>query len=151
MENNLVYRGATQELESLQPFIGIWRTEGEIIDANNSSPIPINGTDSYEWLPGGYFVMHKIDVIMGDQQVEAIEIIGYNPDTNQFTMNYFGYKGSTSVMFATVHGKRWKFYSPTERFIGSFNEDNNVLEGIWEQNHNSHWAPWMNIKLTRQW
>ena len=150
MENNLGYTGATQEQEALQPFIGIWKTEGEIITIDNGPAIPINGTDSYEWLPGGYFVLHKIDVIMGDQQVEAVEIIGYNSDTNQFTMNYFGYKGSTALMYATVYGKLWKFSSPTERFIGSFNEDNNVLEGKWEQNHNGLWSHWMNIKLTRQ-
>lgn len=150
MENNLGYTGATQELEALQPFIGIWKTEGEIIATNNSPAIPINGTDSYEWLPGGYFVMHKIDIIMGDQQVEAIEVIGYNSDTNQFAMHYFGYKGSTAVMYATVHGKHWKISSATERFSGSFNENNSVLEGKWEQNLKGLWSHWMNIKLTRQ-
>jgi hypothetical protein len=30
--------------------------------------IPIIGTDIYEWLPGGFFLVHHVDVMIGDQR-----------------------------------------------------------------------------------
>ena len=41
--------------------------------------IPVAGTDTYEVLPGGYFLVHHVDVTVGDKPVRAIEIIG-EPD-----------------------------------------------------------------------
>ena len=38
--------------------------------------MPVEGTDVYEWLPGGFFLVHHVDVVVGDQPVQAIEIIG---------------------------------------------------------------------------
>jgi hypothetical protein len=38
----------------LDPFVGIWNTTG-VIKGNGATPnTPINGTDVYEWLPGGF-------------------------------------------------------------------------------------------------
>jgi len=43
-------------------------------------PVPITGTDIYEWLPGGFFLLHRVDVVIGEQAVRAIELIGeYDP------------------------------------------------------------------------
>jgi len=43
-------------------------------------PVPITGTDIYEWLPGGFFLLHHVDVVIGEQAVRAIELIGeYDP------------------------------------------------------------------------
>jgi hypothetical protein len=36
-------------------------------------PIPVVGTDTYEWLPGGHFLVHHVDVVIGHEPVQAVE------------------------------------------------------------------------------
>lgn len=38
--------------------------------------VPITGTDSYQWLAGGFFLVHHVDVLIGQQPVQALEFIG---------------------------------------------------------------------------
>jgi len=57
--------------------VGRWRSEGPVV---GEVPVPITGTDIYEWLPGGFFLLHHVDVVIGEQAVRAIELIGeYDP------------------------------------------------------------------------
>jgi hypothetical protein len=57
---------------------GRWATDGHVIA---DPPVPVTGFDTYEVLAGGYFLVHHIDVQVGDQAVRAIEIIG-GPDSS---------------------------------------------------------------------
>ena len=58
-------------------LVGRWRSEGPVV---GEVPVPITGTDIYEWLPGGFFLLHHVDVVIGEQAVRAIELIGeYDP------------------------------------------------------------------------
>ena len=44
--------------------------------------VPITGTDSYQWLAGAFFLVHHVDVLIGQQPVQALEFIGeYDPPT----------------------------------------------------------------------
>jgi hypothetical protein len=56
--------------ERLGAVVGRWHTTGHVIA---DPPIPVVGTDIYEWLPGGHFLVHHVDVVIGDQPVQAIE------------------------------------------------------------------------------
>ena len=53
----------------LGAVVGRWHTTGHVIA---DPPIPVVGTDVYEWLPGGQFLVHHVDVVIGDQPVQAI-------------------------------------------------------------------------------
>ena len=62
----------SSEIQRLGALVGRWRSEGHIV---GEVPVPITGTDIYEWLPGGFFLVHHVDVMIGDQRVQAIELI----------------------------------------------------------------------------
>lgn len=141
--------GSDPALKRLDAFVGTWKTKGEIKTTDNNPAIPIEGTDTYEWLPGGNFLIHRVDVRMGGEQIDSIEIIGYDPSTGKYPMHYFGHQGSTGVMHAIVEGNTWTFTGETERFTGSFNESGDVITGKWEQVDESGWVHWMDIKLTK--
>src|SRR5215468_4343691 len=67
------------EIQRLGALVGRWRSEGHIV---GEVPVPITGTDIYQWLPGGFFLVHHVDVVIGEQTVQAIELIGeYDPQT----------------------------------------------------------------------
>jgi hypothetical protein len=66
------HKGRTPD-ERLHAIAGRWKTSGHVI---GEPRIPVVGTDTYEVLAGGYFIVHHIDVTVGEQPVRAIEVIG---------------------------------------------------------------------------
>ena len=50
-----------------------------------SPPVPVTGTDVYEWAEGGFFLVHHVDVAVGDRPVRSIGTIGErDPATGAF-------------------------------------------------------------------
>jgi hypothetical protein len=50
------------ETRRLGALVGRWRSEGHVV---GEPSVPIEGTDIYEWLPGGFFLVHHVDVVVG--------------------------------------------------------------------------------------
>ena len=134
----------------LDIFIGIWHTTGSMKTNDDGDDIPIVGTDSYEWFPGGFFLIHKANVLIGTERKQSMEIISFDAAANRYPMHFFDNQGESGTMYASEHHGIWTFISDNLRFTGAFSEDAKTLSGIWEQNLNDSWAFLMDIKLERQ-
>ena len=134
----------------LDAFIGTWHTTGNMKTGRNNDDIIVVGTDTYEWLPGGFFVLHKVDVLMGTERKESVEVIGFDASTNSYPMHSFDNQGEYGIMHATEHHGIWTFASESLRFTGAFGEDGNTISGIWEQNVDDNWELLMDIKLVSE-
>jgi hypothetical protein len=102
--NDLRDRGSAPtpgpEIRRLGALVGKWRSEGHIV---GSIPVRIAGTDTYEWLPGRFFLVHHVDVVIGEQPVQAIEIIGeHDPATDSFAARAYDNEGKVTTMRASV-------------------------------------------------
>ena len=134
----------------LNRFVGKWNTEGLILPTSTSAGIEVRGTDTYEWFPGEFFLLHKVDVNIGEDKVQTLEIIGIDKDANHYTMQHYDNKGNSGFMTATLMDELWIFKGDSMLFKGGFSEDDNVFSGVWEQlNKEKVWAPYMNIRLTK--
>ena len=78
---------------------GRWQTSGHVI---GEPAIPVVGTDIYELLPGGHFLVHHVDVTVGDLPVRAIEIIGEPDGSGGYLARSFDSEGDTEVMRVTI-------------------------------------------------
>lgn len=142
--------GPDPALKRLDVFVGKWNTEGQIRAAPPNPAVKISGTDIYEWLPGGFFLVHRVDVRMGDEEVKAVEIIGYDASSQTYPMHSFDNKGNYDLLQANVHDRTWTIIGKSMRFTGVFSDDGNTITGHWEQLiDGSNWLPWMEVKLTR--
>src|SRR5215217_1270250 len=63
----------------LGALIGRWRTRGSTVEGPTGPAAEIDAVDTYEWLPGGHAVLHRVDARVGGETVEGAEIIGYDP------------------------------------------------------------------------
>src|SRR5687768_5738743 len=86
------------EYDRINKFVGRWNTEGRILPTATSPEIKISGTDSYEWLPGEFFLLHKVNVLVGDDKNQTLEIIGFDSAKNQYTMQHYDNKGNSGFM-----------------------------------------------------
>ncbi len=137
------------EYEQLNKFVGKWKTAGSIPASGTTPEIKISGTDSYEWLPGGFFLLHKADVLVGDEKNETFEIIGFDKQENLYTMQHYDNKGESGFMTAHCNDGVWTFLGKTLRFTGRFKEQDKEFSGVWEQSSDAkNWTHFMDIKLT---
>ncbi|WP_307531357.1 hypothetical protein [Pedobacter sp. W3I1] len=129
-------------LNLLNSYIGKWKTEG----LTKSGDI-IVGTDTYEWVDGGFFLTHQVDVMFGDKNVRLLEIMHYDDMEDVFRSQSFDNEGNISISTLKIYDDIILIFADTERFKGNFKVD--TIEGMWEQFDGKNWVPWMDIKLTR--
>lgn len=143
---------ATEAYGYLNRFAGTWHTKGYQRDGDEREGTPIAGTDTYEWLPGGFFLLHKAEIRIGDAASHTHEIIGYDAEHGHFTLHYFNNKGESGYMAATMlDSGHWLFQGDELRFRGGFDSSGNLFSGIWERSDDGrHWTPFIDISLTRQ-
>ena len=138
------------EYQLFQPFIGKWKTTGKMYATRDTPEQKITGTDTYSWMTGKYFILHKADVLMGDQRNKVLEIIGYDARSKAFSMQSYNNTGQSTKMKATYSKRGWKFEGSGMRFRGDFNAKKDIISGIWEKGGKSgNWKPVMKIKLER--
>lgn len=138
------------KLKLLDKLVGVWNTEGKVLQTQTGPEIKIRGTDTYQWLPGEYFLQHIVDVLMGDERNQTYEIIGYNESADNFSMHYFDNKGNSGFMKANFINDQWHFMGDNLRFTGSFSNDDNTFSGIWELLENNHWRQFIHITLSKR-
>lgn len=147
----------------LHAIAGRWATEGTVV---GDSPIRVTGSDIYDVLPGGHFLVHHVDVTVGDQPVQAIEIIGeLDPDSDAFLARSFDNEGNAELMRVTVddHGV-FHFTggaeiaktaqpgdAPTARVRSTLRvaEDGQSMAALWERSEDGEtWQTWMDMHFT---
>ena len=144
---------AASELEKLEVLVGRWRTRGSTRPRANAPAVEIVALDTYDWLPGGFGLLHQVDGRVGDQRVEGAEIIGYDPERVAYVTQYFGSDGPAAyeASLGELDGAlTWTMRSKADRFTGTFGDDGDSITGHWELHDGSGWHPWMDITLTRQ-
>ena len=134
----------------LEILIGTWNTTGEIKATEIAPPMTLLATDTYEWLPGGFFVLHRVDARMGEVPSRNIEIIGYDAESGDYVTRSYDDHGGSDEFKASLKKRRWSIDGEAARFRGSFNATGSALMGKWERrNERGAWVPWMKIKLTK--
>ena len=137
-------------LQRLDVFVGKWNTEGLIKESPSGPDKKLKATDIYEWLPGGFFLIHYVDGHMGDEEVKTIEIIGYDDLSQTYFTHSYDNQGSAARYQANLLDSVWTIKGELERFNGSFSDDGGTLSGTWEMSVDGmNWVSWMDIKLTK--
>jgi hypothetical protein len=152
--------------ERLWTIAGRWATSGSVI---GEPPLPVVGTDVYEVLAGGHFLVHHVDVTVGSQEVRAIEIIGEADPENSdgYLARSFDSDGNAEVMRLTIDDEGTFHFSggpdvasaaqpkgtATVRVRSTLRvaEDGASMSALWERSEDgASWQPWMDMTFTRE-
>ena len=127
-----------------------WHTEGRMLNSGNGPEASITGTDSYELILDGNFILHKANVMMGDAKSETCEIIGPLDSGNKVNMSYFNAAGEHGSMQGHLSGNVLEIKGENLRFKGHLSDDDASMSGIWQQrSDNDHWSDFLEMKLSR--
>lgn len=138
-----------QILSALNAIVGSWNSSGTMLTGENS--IEVKGIDTYEWLPGQQFMVHKADVMVGSDKIDVIEIIGeYDETKKACTMHAFQNDGSHGLMWASVNEDgSFLFAGDDIRATLTVNKDGKTMDAKWEHLNSTEWVHWMDMHFTK--
>lgn len=135
---------------ALDVFVGRWSTHARLVDDEGRPAGEFVGTDAYEWLPGGFFLLHRVAGRMEGAEVHVLEIVGWDAARGVYTTRSYDNGGNAATYEARLEGRAWSIDGASERFAGAFGEDGRTLEGRWERRAaDGRWVRWMEIRLER--
>lgn len=136
------------ELQRLNAFVGRWHAEGtSYADGQKAedplaSGVPWTSDESYEWLPGSFYMLHRWDAMAGERVFKGVEIMGYDEAQGGYFTHLFDNAGNHPTYDATVDGNVWTFAEAVTRAKASVSDDGDRIEFDWEwQNGGSDWLP----------
>jgi hypothetical protein len=138
-------------LEAWEPLVGRWQSTGRTVAGPSGPAVDIAGTDVYEWLGTG-FLIHHVDVTMGADHVQVIEIIGdYDAASGTWAMRAFDSAGTASEMRASIDGDGvWTFTDGSMRATLRIAGDGRTMAARWDRTgDDGSWAHWMDMAFTR--
>lgn len=129
-------------------LIGVWETLGEIKSGQGRHKLV--GTDSYELILDGNYILHKADVKMGNERSETLEIIKLDITLNESKMQYFNSKGEEGIMKCSINDKELKIEGTGLKFSGLFDEENTKINGKWYiKTNNEEWREFIDLQLVK--
>lgn len=139
------------DLKSLSFLIGTWHTQGEIEGDENAAATSLAGTDSYEWILNKNFILHKVDVKIGDEKTEAFEVIGLaDNEENKYNFRSFDNQGVYTEMEAELDENGALLIVGDKMRAKLTIKDENNLTAHWEKSEdNKEWVSWMDLKLSK--
>jgi len=138
----------TIETSNFSRLIGIWVTKGTIVTHTND--LELLGIDTYEYILNENFILHKADVMMGDERTQTFEIISLNNSKERAKMQYYNSKGERGSMTSCLVKNVFKIKSSTMKFEGKFNDENTELIGKWFLKESDKWIDFIDLKLKKQ-
>jgi hypothetical protein len=140
------------QLKELDVLVGRWNTRMREIGNSPAADFQAIGTDTYEWLEGGYFLVHHVDVRMAGKPYKVIEIIGgYDEQSQSHAMRSFDSQGVVTVMQASRGADgSLMFAGEKARAKLIVGADGNTMQAHWERSDDGlTWLPWMDLRFTR--
>lgn len=138
-------------LERLGLFLGEWDIE---ITGFHADPAAVaHGRGSFRWLEGGAFLLQHVEVPDTEFPRETA-IIGPDDMAETYCMLYFDSRGVSRIYRMTFSGGIWtlwrEFPGFSQRFHGTFSDDNNVITARWEKSSDgSNWEHDFDLTYTK--
>src|SRR6187549_972149 len=144
-------RQPNNQLTKLSFLIGRWHTIGEVLQNIPNAPKVIRGMDTYEWISGGFFILHRVDVFIGNERTEGIEIIGYDKNQKSYFMKSFDNQGEATSMYAVLEKPGvLKLGDKKMQATLTANKSGNTMIAEWKLSENGKtWKPWMYITFSK--
>jgi hypothetical protein len=146
------------EHEQLDAFVGKWHMEGQQLAGLAGPAASISALETYEWLPGGQFLIHRFDGHIGDAQAACVEIIGFDAERRCYRAHTFYNNGQMNVWDIERRDETWRSLgdwsagdrSMKVRCLTHFIEGGDIMRSRWEHSKDgSRWLAFWEVSARR--
>jgi hypothetical protein len=148
---------AAPGLEELRPLVGKWHTEGRQLESALGPASPFVAVESFEWLEGGRFLVHRLDGKLGERPSACLEVFGSNDARELYGQAFYSDGNTTTWQVEAAHhtvslsgtwtreGQQWRV-----RYSGRVIEEGNALEAKWEHSRDGReWTTFLETRATK--
>ena len=120
-------------LRALEVIVGVWDLKGR----DFTSQEEIRGQSTFEWLDGGFFLVHRFHFDYAGRLFKGVEYIGYDEKSRHLKTRVFSNQGPDALQYTwEVDEKTFTNWfgdvGSDTHYAGKFSEDRNTLIGEWE-------------------
>jgi hypothetical protein len=117
------------DLKSLDKLVGTWEHSGEV-----------QGTTTFEWMEGGYFLIQRVDLEQYGQRIKGIEVIGHergfmSEPSEDIKSRFYSSTGDTLDYVHELEGDTYTIWAGEKGSPayseGVFSSDGNACSGAW--------------------
>lgn len=146
------------EHRRLDTFAGKWNMEGQQFDGPIGPAAKISAVETYTWLTGGFFLVHRFDGRVGESEASCIEIIGHDASSRSYPTHSFYDNGITNEWQTTDRDGIWTRTGDWQmagkslkvRLTTVFSDSGNTMLGKWEHlSDDSTWQTFWEAKATK--
>lgn len=116
-------------LKRLEKLIGTWNLKGRTLDSKEDN---ITGWNTFEWLPGGFFLNSFGEINFKGFIVKSLEIISYDKEKKIFPSTVYSNISGDSLSYEwDVQANSVVHSGLGAKYTGILSEDGNTLTGSW--------------------
>ena len=116
-------------LKRLDVLIGTWNLTGRTLDSDQDN---ITGWNTFEWLPGGFFMKSTGEINFKGVLIQSLEIIGYDPKNDTFPSSIYSNMDGKALPYDwNVEGSIVTHSDKTSTYKGTLSADGQTLSGGW--------------------
>jgi hypothetical protein len=121
-------------LRRLDRLVGRWTMEGNLLGSDERN---IKGETMFRWLPGGFFLEQRAHIDFMGLQIDALELIGYDPETDTFPSTVFSGFSPEPLPY------RWDVQGDAVTIAVSYGELDATFTGSWREDgtFSGGWRP----------
>jgi hypothetical protein len=124
MSENLELPQPDPALRRLDRLVGRWSMEGHLVGSDETN---IRGETSFRWLPGGFFLEQRVHIDFMGLQIDALELIGYDPETDTFPSTVYSNFSPEPLPY------KWDVQGDTVTITVSYGELDATFTGSWRE------------------
>ncbi len=123
--------GPDPALRKLDGFVGTWEMKGRTLGSEVDN---ITAHTTFEWLPGGHFLLQRFAADFVGMDIQSFEVIRYDPATGTFPSTVYSNMAPMPLPYRWAidsDGLTIKAEALGATFHGRWNEDRTVFSGGW--------------------
>jgi len=138
------------EHKRLGAFVGRWAAEGRTERRSTGPSENMTQQHTYEWLPGGFHIVHRWAGHIGAHESKGLEIIGYDAGSDAYQVHFFDSDGWARIYQARARDRVWTFTGSRERCSIVFAHDGGTMITHWDRSHDGvTWEAVCDVRATR--
>ena len=142
----------------LDVFVGTWDMEGQQHAGMFGPAAKVKCTETFEWLPGGLFLIHRLHGQVGNDEMACIEIFEVDAASHGYVLHTFFNDGTKQQWQAREDNGVWIIFSERElagktwklRCTTRLEDAGNTRTGKWERSADgSRWETFWDVKAKK--
>ena len=138
------------EHDRMAVFVGHWMARGQTEAVTSGASENMTQQHTYEWLPGGFHILHRWAGQIGPREHTGVEIIGYDAGADAYEVHFFDSDGWARTYQARARDRVWTFTGTRERCAIMFADDGRTMTTHWDRSTDGvTWEALCDVRATR--